>query len=1062
MKKRILEGLLLLCMLAILPTTAFAIEEQGGEYEVNPTVATEAEKPIDPDKDPGSKPIGEVPETPVEDVPEAGDPPEESVPPTENVPEIEEAPEEPAPTEEAPEAGTPTPPTESCTATEGCTLREGHEGDCVPKMEEPEELEKPEEQEPTEPPVTPQWKEDTVAVIEDTEYTSLHNAISEVSSGEEKTITIVKDVHLTNHIKLQNGKKITLVAEGKHTISFDLQGNMNTYCIEVCGSAMLTLGGGNVESLLTITNTANCRSLVGVWDGENGSAKLILKDGAVLRVGKNTTITDGIVNTWQANFEMNGGEIIGTPDSGDKAVGVLIKANGDTFTMNGGTIKNCSASGVYVRNGAFTMNGGEITKCSQMGGSYVHVREGATFTYQGGTVEDVVARIEGKAYHTLHDAIGAVPDNASKTIVIVNDILMTDTVNISKGKKITMISDNGNHTISFNFNDKGKVCFNVSESSKLTFGGGSEENGVLTITNQSDCTKLVDIWTGEGSSNYSELVLKDGAVLKAGEKKTIVQSIVHTWNANFTMDGGKIDGNSNGNATAKGVYIQCAKDTFKMTGGTITNCLGSGVIITGGTFTMTGGTITNCSGSGVYMTNGTFKMTDGKITNCSNDRGGGVHLAENGNATFTLNGGTISENEGKLDGGGVYVAGGEFKLVGGSITKNQAGKDTSYTDSRGQYLGRGGGVAVFNGAKFSMTGGSVTNNIARIQGGGIYLMGPGKTSTNNCEYIISAGKILDNELTDMKYGYGGGIYVDKNVTLNLTNVLIKENTASALGGGIWSCRTGDIKIYVTEGGAVFGNSAANSQDKSSQAGDDMASTVTFPAEGFLLLSHHMLGGGANRYYVDGGVTGLTGTDLYGYGLGAPDGKTPRYDAATSTLVTDTNIKKSIALKNVASEDAQTNASSAAKLIISGNSASRGGGIGTNGNLIIGKDDSTDETGSLTVRKEITGSGQEPDRKFSIQVTLKSENGDAITGEYGEMTFKNGVATVELKAGQSVTATGLPVGASYTVQETPESQNGYHAIYTNQSGAIVKDTTVTATVTNKKTAAGRATAIPACR
>lgn len=158
-----------------------------------------------------------------------------------------------------------------------------------------------------------------------------------------------------------------------------------------------------------------------------------------------------------------------------------------------------------------------------------------------------------------------------------------------------------------------------------------------------------------------------------------------------------------------------------------------------------------------------------------------------------------------------------------------------------------------------------------------------------------------------------------------------------------------------------------------------------------------------------------------------------------------------ALKNVPSDGAKAWAEAAAKLTIIGNSASRGGGIGTNGNLIIGTPDPdpSAETGNLTVKKEVAGTDQETDMEFSIQVTLKKDDETVadITGEYGEMTFTNGVATVALKAGQSITATGLPTDITYEVEETAESRDGYKVTYTNQTGKIEKNTTVVATVTN---------------
>lgn len=100
-------------------------------------------------------------------------------------------------------------------------------------------------------------------------------------------------------------------------------------------------------------------------------------------------------------------------------------------------------------------------------------------------------------------------------------------------------------------------------------------------------------------------------------------------------------------------------------------------------------------------------------------------------------------------------------------------------------------------------------------------------------------------------------------------------------------------------------------------------------------------------------------------------------------------------------------------------------------------------GSLTVSKSVVGETNSA-TAFTFTVTL----GDtSLNGTYGDMAFTNGVATVTLKAGQSATATHLPVGTSYQVAET--SNADYASTATGASGAIAKDETVTAAFTNTR-------------
>ncbi len=90
-----------------------------------------------------------------------------------------------------------------------------------------------------------------------------------------------------------------------------------------------------------------------------------------------------------------------------------------------------------------------------------------------------------------------------------------------------------------------------------------------------------------------------------------------------------------------------------------------------------------------------------------------------------------------------------------------------------------------------------------------------------------------------------------------------------------------------------------------------------------------------------------------------------------------------------------------------------------------------KTGGLVVAKIVTGNGDKT-KAFNFTVTL----GDTtITGEYGEMTFTDGVATFTLKHGESVTATGLPEGITYTVTETEANTDGYTTTSDGETGTI---------------------------
>jgi len=140
---------------------------------------------------------------------------------------------------------------------------------------------------------------------------------------------------------------------------------------------------------------------------------------------------------------------------------------------------------------------------------------------------------------------------------------------------------------------------------------------------------------------------------------------------------------------------------------TNTDFPGGGVfVLKDGTFTMNGGTIsnntTNRNGGGVAV-DGNFILKDGSITgNNAKSNGGGVVMGPD--AVFTMNGGTISNNKAIGSGGGVIV--GEdaaFTMSGGTISGNKA-------------VG-GGGVCVIG--HFIMSGGTISGNTGLTGGGGV-------------------------------------------------------------------------------------------------------------------------------------------------------------------------------------------------------------------------------------------------------------------------------------------------------------------------------------------------------
>lgn len=107
---------------------------------------------------------------------------------------------------------------------------------------------------------------------------------------------------------------------------------------------------------------------------------------------------------------------------------------------------------------------------------------------------------------------------------------------------------------------------------------------------------------------------------------------------------------------------------------------------------------------------------------------------------------------------------------------------------------------------------------------------------------------------------------------------------------------------------------------------------------------------------------------------------------------------------------------------------------------------------LTISKTTAGNAVLKDDAFTVKIGLSRNNNDIVPvdGDYPMMdgaaetklTVKNGEATLKIRGGQTVTIKDIPVGTTYTVEETDERAQGYNidaSAYTSGgSGVIATD------------------------
>ncbi len=490
----------------------------------------------------------------------------------------------------------------------------------------------------------------------------------------------------------------------------------------------------------------------------------------------------------------------------------------------------------------------------------------------------------GKTLQQLIDEAVATEDTADDTIAIPNSLRIDTTITIPEGAVITL-TGNG-----------------VTLKARSIEGPMFQVDGSLTLDKAMiiRCTKADSVFDVTG-----ELTLNGGTIsgFTAAKAGTGVINVSGT----FTMNKGTISDNMFSGSYSGAVRVEDGA-TFVMNGGDITNNTAGAQYSAGGVLVLEGGT---------------FTMEDGRIADNKGHRGAGVLLyggvVNDGEklAQFTMNGGSISDNEttGYLTlsdgtslnpgGAGVYVLNdAEFTLNDGIIANNI------------NKQGMGGGVATEayypekRGGVFVMNGGTVGGNLAQC-GGGIY-------SYSNDVYLL-AGMIAQNEATSL----GGGAYVSiQGCSIHLGDgTVIMGNYATVMGGGVWSCPTGTV-VLAEDNTAVFDNTAEG-------AGDDVAALrKTTGIE--TSINTCTLGGGVAIWYNDG----ATFTNVLNNSeLGSVDKNAARYMEGDASVQAPQGSTDSFTGKALLTDGAKEAAIASTKLLITANTAARGGGLGSNGSIL---------------------------------------------------------------------------------------------------------------------------------
>lgn len=461
-----------------------------------------------------------------------------------------------------------------------------------------------------------------------------------------------------------------------------------------------------------------------------------------------------------------------------------------------------------------------------------------------------------------------------------------------------------------------------------------------------------------------------------------------TTTKHFVTGFGAIDAASDSGSVKYVVNVE-AGGILNLKGGMITTAANLSpdghVIYSEGTVKIAGGYVANGNGGGwgggLCMAKGSLNMTGGVIAANKAASGGGIFA--NSGVTLDLSGGVISGNatyvkdiykgDNTYDGGyggGVYTMGATVTISGSAcITNNRADARITSDNLYNNGLLGGGGIASTNGGKLTMTGGSVTANYSHEAGGGIYAgfwnqaiafnmtggtiarnesanaeggglrISTGTTGnigtepgTSNKVYITN-NKTMTGESRGGDWG-GGGVFIQRGGKLNIVKTLITNNEAGGWGGGVGACPTGETIVSHSNGAAIYNNTDHGEHFSAGGHDKDQDKNSQYITDDFKKFGHKdffLVRKNDSQNTVAVVLGKMLGAGSAGW-KGTCDGKEIEIDANGGA-----EAKYMFGLEAHPSDQAKIDAQAAATTIISGNySYTHGGGIMTNGDLVVGE------------------------------------------------------------------------------------------------------------------------------
>ena len=596
------------------------------------------------------------------------------------------------------------------------------------------------------------------------------------------------------------------------------------------------------------------------------------------------------------------------------------------------------------------------------------------------------------------------------TITLTDDVTATSTLPGGKnvtidlnGHTITVASDVGSlfetwqGSVNVTIKDSAQTSVNRStvsmpdrsnqSATSVSNGTGigraaTYKNGVLTYYETTSAVRDT-IYTTETHKKVDVTV--KGGIVREGNSNAALFA-VNGGNSSVTIEGGffhnpngrVIDATAGADVTISGGIFYGSSISGEGGAVSVVNWEGnqrsavsiSNAIFAGNTAT-SGGAVAVTGHADLTIGNGAV-FSGNRATGSGHDGGGAILIGWNTNAT--MSGGMVTHNWctdnviGASDynssydvcGGGIMVRG-TLKMTGGQVTSNEAPG--------------GGGISTsfWDGGVFLMTNGIVAGNVARLnEGGGITINMNGRGS-------IVGGHITNNRAEGKEHWGGGGIFSSNDSVLTMINTLIAYNEAGGFGGGLAGCSTARVDTHSVEiqnhSVAIYNNEAA---------GENTSGNNSTKNEDHLYAKNDPFFMREGDYYQD--YFSALNTTVCGGFLG--EGNALWEGTIDSTEIKKGDIKPGEKVTSQSIAGLTSNPSSgdiskaiqAADVFVTGNYAyTHGGGILSNGYMIIGSHRFMEIGDRMTLKGDKTLSGgQLRDGQFTFVVTDEDDN-ELFTG-----------------------------------------------------------------------------------